>query len=197
MELCAWWFLADRAKKPVLVCSRCCVVASYPVTGVRQPRDKHSKTPCPVRQPRDACRKTPNPIRRPRDCAQENIKSHQRASPSEAGPGVLWICSLGWFLHRGCCHCPAELWLVPAEVSSPCGCSHAGCTQNGSCQDHAIFINPPRVPVCRALPNAFLWFDRGSEGACKWYFCKTSAACALSGVSWFIASCYPRYEEML
>lgn len=106
MELCAWWFLADRAKKPVLVRSRCCAVASYPVTGVRQPRDKHSKTPCPVRQPRDACRKTPNPIRWPEDCAQENIKSHQQASPSEAGPGVLWICSLGWFLHRGCCRSP-------------------------------------------------------------------------------------------
>lgn len=179
------------------MCSPCCVVVSYPVTGVRQPRDKHSKTPCPVRQPRDACRKTPNPIRRPRDCAQENIKSHQRASPSEAGPGVLWICSLGWFLHRGCCRSPRRAVAGASRSELSLRLLPCWVLQNGSCQDHAIFINPPRVPVCRALPNAFLWFDRGSEGACKWYFCKTSAACALSGVSWFIASCYPRYEEML
>lgn len=113
---------------------------------------------------------------------------------SEAGPGVLWICPLGWFLGCGCCHSPTELWLVPAEDEPS--------LQLLLCWDHpewflSVFINFPRVPVCRALPNASPWFDRGSGGACKWYFCETSAACALSGVCWFIASRYSRYEVML
>lgn len=72
------------------------------MTGVRQPRDKHSKTPCPVRQPGDVHGKTTNPI-------------------------PLWICPLGWFLGRGCCHSPAELWLVPAEGKAlPAACPMLG-----------------------------------------------------------------------
>lgn len=121
-------------------------------------------------------------------CAQDDNKSHQAASGSECAVdlplrlvfGLLVLQSFGWWQKK---------------LSPPCSLGAPGIALVKAVL--SVFINFPRVPVCRALPNASPCFDRGSEGACKWYFCKKSAACALSGVSQFIALRYSRYEVML
>lgn len=83
---------------------------------------------------------------------------------SEAGPGVLWVCPLGWFWGRGCCRSPAELWLVQ-RLSPPCSLSRAGAPGMALVNTVlAVVINFPRVPVCRALPNASLSLTEGQRG---------------------------------
>lgn len=147
------------------------------MTGVRQPRDKAQQNT--VRQPRGVHRKTTNPISQP----------HQRGWPWGVVDLPLRLVFGSWVLPL-----PAELWLVPAEGEPSLQLLLFWERPEWLL---SVFINFPRAPVCRALPNAFPCFDRESGRACKWYFCKTSAACALSGVCLFIASRYSRYEVML
>lgn len=115
---------------------------------------------------------------------------------SEAGPGAVGLplrLVLGPWVLPVPCRALSGAEAEPSLQPLPCWSPQNGSRQHRAGCGHKL----PKSSCLQGSAKCISLFDRGSEGACKWYFCKTSAACALSGVSRFIASRYSRYEVML